>query len=238
MKLTFVDRQAVQGDTFMHRAAAWSKLISTVILIAGIIICNRWELLLPLFLCSAAGLALLGLPPLGQLYFYLYPLFFSLLYGYFLAGLAGMDLLVIVLRAVTAVTVLLLLMMTTPYIKVFSVLKLVFPEVLTDVLFLTYRAFFLLLGRLNELRTAIKLRGGTASANLFRNLAAAGTYLGMAFITAVDYNERGYRALLLRGYRGDIGETGRQAPGKAGSYGINGAIILFSSIFLMVTVLW
>jgi len=179
-----------------------------------------------------------GLSPLGQLYFYLYPLFFGLIYGYFLAGLTGPELLVVVLRAVTAVTVLLLLMMTTPYIKVFSVLKLVFPEVLTDILFLTYRAFFLLLGRLNELRTAIKLRGGTASANLFRNLAAAGTYLGMAFITAVDYNERGYRVMLLRGYRGDIGETERQTLGKAGGYVINVAIILFSSIFFMVTVLW
>ncbi len=93
-------------------------------------------------------------------------------------------------------------------------------------------------GRLNALRTAIKLRGGTASANLFRNLAAAGTYLGMAFITAVDYNERGYRVMLLRGYRGDIGETERQTLGKAGGYVINVAIILFSSIFFMVTVLW
>lgn len=238
MKLTFVDRHAVQGDTFMHRAAAWSKLLSTVILIAGIIICNRWELLFPLFLCSVIGLAVLGIPLLGQLYFYLYPLFFSLLYGYFLAGLTGLELLVIVLRAVTAVTVLLLLMMTTPYIKVFSVLKLVFPEVLTDIFFLTYRAFFLLLGRLNELRTAIKLRGCTASANLLRNLAAVGTYLGMAFITAVDYNERSYRAMQLRGYRGDIGETGGQPLGKDGGYRLNGAIILFSTIFFIVTVIW
>ena len=67
MKLTFVDRHAVQGNTFMHRASAWSKVLSTVILIAGIIFCNRWELLLPLFLCTVIGLAVVGLSPLGQL---------------------------------------------------------------------------------------------------------------------------------------------------------------------------
>lgn len=233
MKIAFVDQRAVQGSTFLHRAEAWSKLLSAAILIAGIIICTRWELLVPLYLFFFITLWVAGLSPARQLYFYLYPLFFSLLYGHFLVGLGGVELLVIVLRAVSAVMALLLLMMTTPYIEVFSALNRVFPSVLTDVMFLTYRAFFLLMGRLRELMVAIKLRGGAGSGALVRNLAGAGTYLGMAFLTAVDLNERSYWVMLMRGYQGGIEKTAARSAGK-----LNGILILISSIFFIVTVIW
>ena len=233
MKIAFVDQQAVQGSTFLHRAAAWSKLVSTVFLIAGIIICTRWELLIPLALIFLASLWVLGLSPSRQLYFYLYPLFFSLLYGHVLIGLEGVELLIVVLRAVSAVMALLMLIMTTPYIEIFSALNRVLPSILADVMFLTYRAFFLLAGRLKNLLVAIKMRGGVSSRNLFRNLAGAGTYLGMAFLTAVDLNERSYWSMLMRGYQGGINKTTNPANGK-----LNGIILLVSSIFFIVTVIW
>ena len=238
MIITFFDRHAVQGKTFLHRAAAWGKLISAGLMIAGIIVSNRWALLLIVFTALVIGLSRAGLCLRRQIWFYLYPLFFSLLYGLFLAGLTGPDLLAIVLRAVTAVTVLLLLMMTTPYIEIFSALKRVFPEVLTDVLFLTYRALFLLWGRFMELKTAVKLRGAEASNNVLRKLAVAGTCIGMAFISAADYNERSYRALQLRGYRGDLGEIRRESQEAGGGFRMNGVLILLSGMFFMVAVLW
>lgn len=233
MKVAFMDQQAVQGSTFLHRTEAWSKLVSTGFFIAGIIICTRWELLIPLCLTFITSLWVLGLPPIRQLYFYLYPLFFSLLYGYFLMGLGGVDLLVMVLRAVSAVMALLMLIITTPYIEIFSALNRVLPPVLTDVMFLTYRAFFLLAGRLKNLLVAIKLRGGASSGNLFRNLTSAGTYLSMAFLTAIDLNERSYWAMLMRGYQGGIKKTSNPANGK-----LNGIILLAASIFFIVTVIW
>ncbi len=233
MKVSFVDQLAVQGSTVLHRAEAWSKLLAAMILIAGIILCHHWELLLPLFLLAGILLWRTGLSPVQQLYFYLYPLIFSFLYGHYLVGLEGAQLLVIILRAVTAVMTLLLLMSTTPYIEVFSALNRVLPSVLTDVMFLTYRALFLLAGRLKELLVAIKLRGGASSGNLLRNLVSTGTYLGMAFLTAVDLNERSYWMLLLRGYRGGIEKTEKKTSGI-----INGVLLLVASIFFLVTVIW
>ncbi len=233
MKLAFVDQQAVQGRTFLHRAEPWSKVVSTVFLIAGIIFCTRWELLIPLFLLFFIALWFLGLSPARQFYYYLYPFFFSLLYGYFLAGLQGTELTILLLRAVSAVMTLLMLMMTTPYTDVFSVLNRVLPSILTDVMFLTYRAFFLLLGRLQELMVAIKLRGGGSTANLFRNLAGAGTYLGLAFMNAIDLNERSYWALLLRGYQGGLEGTAVSSAGKLG-----GALLLVSLSFFLAAVIW
>ncbi len=238
MTITIFDRLAVQGSSLLHRTAPPSKLISAGLMILGIVLSNRWTMLLALFMGLATSLSRTGLGFRKQVLFYVYPLFFSLLYGFFLAGLTGPDLLAIVLRAVTAVSVLLLLMTTTPYIAVFSVLKRVFPEVLTDILFLTYRAVFLLWSRFFELNTAVKLRGAEATNNVFRKLAVAGTCIGMAFISATDYNERSYRALQLRGYRGDLGDTRRLSPGKENSGRMNGALILFAGLFLVVSVLW
>lgn len=234
MKITFVDRNAVLGTSFLHAAAPESKMTAAALLLLAAVTAGRLELLFLLLPVLSILLLATGTGAGQQAVFLVYPLFFGFLFGRVLMGFSGPLLVLILLRACCAVFVLLLLISTTPYIQLFAVLNRVLPPVLVDIMFLTYRAFFILAERTRETVTALRLKGGFDFHSLGNSLKNAARILGFALVNAVEMNEKCYRILLLRGYEGGI------IPSRDGFrwHLLNVVPVALSSIFFLLAVLW
>jgi cobalt/nickel transport system permease protein len=111
------------------------------------------------------------------------------------------------IKAVTAATVLVFLLATTPYPYIFSFLQAFLPSVFVDVLFLTYRSFFILLEQISHVITAIKIRGGFSSKRVISHLTNLSSIFGHTFIHAFRLNERLQGIMYIRGYNGKIAVT-------------------------------
>ncbi|QGG46774.1 CbiQ family ECF transporter T component [Heliorestis convoluta] len=212
MSLQTVDILAVSGSSYLHRVTATCKLLTLLFMIISVLITKNIYLLSVL----AASLLLflhfnLNFSLLKQLTIYIYPLFFSLIYGFFFLSFTGEALLVVVLRALTAVILLLTLIVTTPYVKIFSTLNRVAPSVLLDIFFLTYRAFFLLLSKVLEILALLRLRGAMEGLSLRRRLTNMGSFFGLAFVKAIDLNEKNYWMMTVRGYEGAMYSKGERS---------------------------
>jgi cobalt/nickel transport system permease protein len=234
MKITFVDRNAVLGTSFLHKAAAESKLAAAAFLLMAAITAGRLELLGFLLAALVLLLLLSGTGMASQALFLVYPLFFGFLFGRILLGYAGVLLALVLLRASCAVFVLLLLITTTPYVRLFTVFNRFLPPVLVDIMFLTYRSFFILAERAGETVTALRLKGGYDLQSFTRSLKNAARILGFTLIHAVDMNEKNFRILLLRGYEGSMMPARQPFRWRFGDV----VPVLFSSIFFLLAVLW
>ena len=234
MKISFVDRNAVLGTSFLHALAPQSKMLAAASLLLAAVTAGRLELLSFQFLALSTLLLLTGTGLARQAMFLFYPLFFGFLFGRVLMGYTGLHLVLILLRASSSVFVLLLLISTTPYIQIFAVLNRVLPTLLVDIMFLTYRSFFTLAGKTLETVTALRLRGGIDVQSPGRSLKTTGQILGFALVNAVELNEKCFRVLLLRGYEGGI-VPDREPHGQPLE---NVAPVILSSILLILAVLW
>ncbi|KAB2954224.1 hypothetical protein F9B85_00560 [Heliorestis acidaminivorans] len=233
MNLPSVDFLAVSGKSYLHKVSVSCKLWCLLILLIAVLLAHNVYLLA----CLALPLLLflhfvVNFSILKQFYIYIYPLFFSTIYGAFFLGFAGEELLVIVLRAVTAVILLLTLITTTPYIKIFATVSKIAPSVLIDIFLLTYRAFFLLLSKILETLSALRLRGAMEGYSLQRKLTNMGSFLGLAFVKAIDLNEKNYWMMIARGYEGGINSKREKS-----FQGIDIPLYITSLIYLVMAVL-
>ncbi len=234
MKLSFVDRNAALGSSFLHVVAPESKMLAALFLLVTVLATGRLELLALLILSLSALLLYTGTKVVEQAVFLIYPLFFGGLFGGVLLGYREAALALVLLRACSAVFVLLLLITTTPYIQLFAVLGRFLPVVLVDIMFLTYRSFFILTGQIQETITAVRLKGGYDLKSMARSLRNAARILGFTLLKSLEMNEKNYRILLLRGYEGGIMPTTR-----AGTWGRQEIMpVVISSILLALAVLW
>ena len=234
MKISFVDRNAVLGKSPLHRMAPESKMAAAGFLLLAAVTAGKLELLSFLFLTLSILLLVTGTGLCRQAVFLVYPLFFGLLFGRVLMGLTGASLALVLLRASSAVFVLLLLITTTPYVQIFAVLSRVLPALLVDIMFLTYRSFFILGEKAGETVTALRLKGGYDLQSLGSSLKNGARILGFTLVNAVEMNERSFRILLLRGYEGGI------VPAReAFSWRLANVVpVALSSMIFLLAVLW
>jgi energy-coupling factor transporter transmembrane protein EcfT len=186
-----------------HRACALSKLLLAMLMILLAVFSPSRSLLLAL-LVVALGLALTaGLPRRLVLAAAAYPLVFA---GLFVLshwdGTWGTPLR-IALRPLACSVTAVWLMGTTPYPDVFAPVSRLLPRGVGDGLFLTYRALFELLDRLERLWRALQLRGG-ATGPARRRLALAGEGLGTLVLYGFERSQRFYATMQLRGHSGRI----------------------------------
>lgn len=115
------------------------------------------------------------------------------------------------LKGLISITVMIMLLGTQPVGRYFAGLaRLGLPPVLTSVLFLAYRYFFLLGAQLTNTRRAAAARAfqpGTDKASF----KVYGEMAGGLFVKAVDRSEKVSRALAARGFAGKI-PTGGPDP--------------------------
>ncbi|MGB9867825.1 MAG: energy-coupling factor transporter transmembrane component T family protein [Bacillota bacterium] len=193
MHLAMLDLAANTGKSCWHRASPMSKLAFTLAVVGAAVICNK-----PLPLGADLGLVALAMGlsrvPLRQLgHMLLIPVSFSALFALSVVGPRTLQAL-IVLKATASASALLLLMCTTPAPAVFGLIRKLLPGALADALFITYRAFFVLLDELWGLAKATRLRGRVE----FTSLAAV---LGTLLLRCLDKTQRMEQALQLRGYK-------------------------------------
>lgn len=208
MDVATVDLWATAGRSYLHRASPVAKVLAAALGLAGVIVVQNVLVVLTLYVVALAAARRSGLPLRAYAAASLYPGVFALLFA--VAQYNG-DLVVpatTIAKAVTAAAIVVLLIATTPYPRLFAVFRLVLPPLIVDVLYMTYRSVFIVLGILGQVLTAVRLRGGLLGRNAglrLRNLAAA---LGVGAIHSLDVGERTYAVMRVRGYSGRIsGET-------------------------------
>ena len=114
--------------------------------------------------------------------------------------------LVMFIRIGSSVLVLLLLVSTTPFLKMLGAFRaLRMPKVMTNLILFTYRFIFLFLDEMGRMRTARAARGFDGGRSLLdkRAFRTLGATIGMTFVRANARAASIYDALLSRGYSGD-----------------------------------
>lgn len=198
-----VDYLASAGGTVWHRASAASKLVLAAALVAVAVFSPSW-LVLALMLATALALSAAARLPAGLVAAAAgTPLLFS--FVFVVARVRG-DLpaaLVLGMRPMVASLAALWLVGTTPYPDLFAPLARVLPKTLGDALFLTYRAVFMLLARVERLWRALYLRGGM-SGSPRRRLDLLGEALGTVLLSGFERSQRLHQVMSLRGHSGRI----------------------------------
>lgn len=198
-----IDYLASAGRTPWHRASALGKLLLTMTLVLLVVFSPGWLLIAAVF-GTAVALALtarLPLPLVGAAAST--PLLFVVIFV--LAHWSGdwIASATLALRGMTASVAALWLVGTTPYPDLFAPISRVLPRHVGDSLFLTYRAVFALLARVERLWRALFLRGAV-SGPMKQRFGMMGEAVGTVVLSGFDRSQRLYQAMLLRGHSGRI----------------------------------
>jgi cobalt/nickel transport system permease protein len=198
-----IDYLASAGGTSWHRASAVSKIALVLALVGVAVFSPSWLVLLvtlatALALCVTARLPLALVAAAAST-----PMLFAFIFvvAHFQGDL--LEALVLGVRPIIAGLSALWLVGTTPYPDLFAPLSRVMPRTLGDSLFLTYRAVFALLARVERLWKALLLRGGLSGPPV-RRAQLAGEAVGTVVLSGFDRSHRLYQVMLLRGHSGRV----------------------------------
>jgi cobalt/nickel transport system permease protein len=205
-------------DSPFHRWDARYKLVGLMALIFAFSYVRDLRLLLAMLLVTTVLYAASGLPPAWLLARLRYPGACLLIVAVLLPFLSGstvlvqigplalrlegcLELLRIVVRFVSILTVGLVLFGTAPFLTAIKAMRaLGLPPILADMTLLAYRYLFEIGGDLARMETAMRLRNFRAhrfSAQGLGNLAALA---GSLLVRSYERSDRVYKAMILRGY--------------------------------------
>jgi cobalt/nickel transport system permease protein len=202
IQLSFLDYSAVEGKSFLHRLSPILKIIGMLVVLFVIVTVRSLQglfllyvILLTLFFIARVPVKIFSLT--------LYPLIFAFLF-IFLSGFRIFFILLIFLKVLCGSTGVVLLLASTPYPSIFSVLGRVLPSTFVMALFLTYRSIFILLTVLEETQHALYLRGGVQWKHPWRSLINISNGFGHLIIQGIDASEKMYESMVLRGFKSKI----------------------------------
>lgn len=202
IQLSFLDYSAVEGKSFLHRLSPTLKIVGMLLVLFVIVTVRNlpglfllYMILLTLFFIARVPVRIFSLT--------LYPLIFAFLF-IFLSGFRIFFILLIFLKVLCGSTAVVLLLASTPYPSVFSILGRVLPSSFVMALFLTYRSIFILLTCLEETQHALYLRGGVQWKHPWRSLINISNGFGHLIIQGIDASEKMYESMVLRGFKGKI----------------------------------
>jgi energy-coupling factor transporter transmembrane protein EcfT len=206
-----IDHWAASGSGPLHKASPISKAVFLLFVISAAVLSRNPYPLMTGYGVLLAVAAAAGLPWVKAAVFSWYAAVFALLYGISLGGGTWIVSLFIV-KAITPALAMLMLIVSTPYPRIFSLLSSILPEALVAGLFMTYRTFFILLDMMDNFGAAIRLRGGFSRGNLFKNSTNISRGIGMLLIRSVERASRLYGVMVVRGYTGSMADTGTIRP--------------------------
>jgi energy-coupling factor transporter transmembrane protein EcfT len=202
IQLSYLDYLAVEGKSWLHRASPVSKMFGVVLVLAGVVLVRSipgllalYGVLLFIFFVSRISLKVFPLT--------FYPLLFAFFF-IFISGLQFYFIGLVFLKVVCGSTSVILLLATTPYPSIFSILGKVLPSLFVTALFLTYRSMFILLNILEETQQAMYLRGGFQWKHPWRSVVNISNVFGHLIIKGIENSERMYESMTLRGFKNKI----------------------------------
>ncbi len=231
MDIGTIDFWAINGRSPLHRASALSKLVAAALLIAAVIATDDLFVLISIYLVAVAAIVLAGLPVVRVLALAAYPAIFALLFAISRWSGSLLDPLIVLLKALAAAAIMVALITTTPYPQLFALLRYLLPGLVADALFLTYRSIFILLGVLDDLLMALRLRGGLTRHRYLGNLRNLAAGLGLLLVRAIAYSEQLYDVLRLRGYSGRLAAgTPWRRPRRADLLPLSAGVLILGAV--------
>jgi len=206
MDLAYIDQLSNNGDGWFNRCSVIPKVLLTGAFVTLTIISD--SLAEEIFFFTALVLLyLLNKILAGKIiHLILYPFFFSMIFALIRFSYSVEEGFILIIKAVNSAMAMILLITTTPYTHLFSFLRLFLPGLLVDGMFFTYRIFFILLAKISDALTVLKLKGELKPGNLLFYLKHLAGIIGLVFINAFAMSERMYGIYLLRGYEGKLYE--------------------------------
>jgi cobalt/nickel transport system permease protein len=202
IQLSYLDYIALERKSFLHRLSPILKMIGMAFVLLGIVTLRNlpgflllYGILLALFFISRI--------PIKIFFLTFYPLIFAVLF-IFISGFQIHFILLVFLKVLCGSTGVVLLLATTPYPSIFSVMGRVLPSSFVTALFLTYRSIFILLNILEETQQALYLRGGFQWRHPWRSLINISNAFGHLIIKGIDASEKMYESMVLRGFKNKI----------------------------------
>jgi cobalt/nickel transport system permease protein len=204
-----IDYWAASGSGVFHRASVLAKLIFVALVVAAAVLSRSVPALAAGYALMLAAAAAARLPLLRIAMLSLYAAVFAALYGISLRGVGLAVYGLVILKAVTPALAVLMLIVSTPYPRLFSLISAVLPELPAAGLFMTYRTFFILLDMMNNFIVALRLRAGLARGSIVKTIANIPRGIAMLLVAAVERSERLYAVMAVRGYSGSMAEKER-----------------------------
>ncbi len=209
MDIYLIDYWAQSGRSRWHQASALAKISGTALTIAAVVLSGDIFVLIAIYVLLAAVVVGTRLSTRRILLLAAYPGLFAVLFALSRWDGDWLTPATIIAKALTAALATVLLIVTTPYPDVFAAFQRVFPPLVGDALFLTYRAIFLTLESMGHLLTALRLRGGLVSGHYLSNARNIASSLGLLLVNSLDLSQRLYDVLSVRGYTGRLAGSER-----------------------------
>jgi len=204
MKLTDIDFYATFGETRLHKLKPKYKLCSAFFLLAAILINTNLYIAGILYFSFIIILIAFKLPILKIFKASLYPIIFLTIFLFSYDNLTLKTLLFLTLRVLSASTVFVTLIFTTTYMDILRALTGIFPEVLLNLMFYTYRSLFILSNTLDNLLTSLRLRSNLSIKKPLFSLQVIGSLIGFFIIKSIETSEKMSDGIKLRGYSGNF----------------------------------
>lgn len=198
-----IDYLASTGRSPWHRASALAKLLLTALYVTLAVVTRSWGVTAGLLLTTIVLCATAQVPRRLAFAAAMTPLLFAFIFVLAHFRTDWDEPLVLFSRPMVASLTAVWLVSTTPYPDLFAPLSRILPRRVGDSLFLTYRAVFALLTRVERMWTALRLRGAM-SRPVRQRFAVMGEAVGTVVLSGFDRSQRLYQAMQLRGHSGRI----------------------------------
>jgi cobalt/nickel transport system permease protein len=236
--LRYLDYLSVNSATPLHRSSAPGKLLALAGFLAALLSSPRLSGALFLLAGELVAFWATRQPVRRLAALASYPLLFAGLYALVRLPVHPQQAALVLVRAFASTLAVVTLLATTPFWELFGVLGRFLPGLVADAVLMSYRAFFVLVGRLRNLLVALRLRRLSDRFSL-QTLLGYAAVLGALTMAAFDMTERQYRIMRLRGYAGPLASAAplTLAPADAGLF-LGVAALAAGAVWLRIALGW